>query len=251
MCNPIANRKSRFLLLALWGLAFVSAAAPEAKTARKQIYQQAVASAAADIKRTAMLKKWEGYHSKINVFIPTEASRFTRCARPLTVAMPVSNRPDLSRLRYDIRCEGAEGWEVNVTVKPDIYLPILVARSTLARGKLLAASDVTIKKKNITGLRDGIIVNPDDAIGLTVKKRIRDMQPISPSMLDQPLMVERGQQVVMLAMQDGVQARMIGVAMKKGRKGDIIKVKNLTSERTVSAVVEGQGLVHMQLAAGQ
>ncbi len=251
MNNVMTKRKASFLFLTLWGLTFFSAAVPEGHTARKQIYQQAVASADADIKRVAGLKKWEDYQSKINVFIPTEASRLSRCPRPLSVAMPVSDRPDLSRLRYDIRCEGPDGWEINVTVKPDIYLPVLVARHSLERGKLLAASDVEIKKKNITGLRDGIIVNPDDAVGFTVKKRIRDRQPISPSMLDQPLLVERGQQVVMLAEQDGVQAKMIGKALKKGRKGDVIKVKNLTSERTVSAIVEGQGLVHMLLAPGQ
>lgn len=251
MNSPITKGKASFLCLVLCGLAFFSAAAPEPQTARKQIYNQAVANADADIKRVAALKKWQGYQTKINVFIPTEASRFARCPRPLSVAMPVSDRPDLSRLRYDIRCEGANGWEINVTVKPDIYLPILVAKSTLERGKLLAASDVEMKKKNITGLRDGIIINPDDAIGLTVKKRIRDMQPISPSLLDQPVMVERGQRVVMLAEQDGVQAKMIGEAMKKGRKGDVIKVKNLSSQRTVSAVVEGQGVVHMLLAPSQ
>lgn len=251
MNNARVIRKASFLFLTLWGMTFFSAAAPAGQTARKQIYQQAVASTEADIKRIAGLKKWEGYQSKINVFIPTEASRFTRCQRPLSVAMPVSDRPDLSRLRYDIRCEDPEGWEINVTVKPDIYLPVLVARHTLERGKLLAASDIEIKKKNITGLRDGIIVNPDDAIGFTVKKRIRDRQPISPSLLNQPLLVERGQQVVMLAEQDGVRAQMIGKALKKGRKGDVIKVKNLNSERTVSAIVEGQGLVHMLLAPGQ
>lgn len=251
MKNPMPEGKAFFLFLTLWSLSSTSVAAPDVMTARKQIYEQAVASADADIKRVATLKKWEGYHTKINVFIPTEASRFARCARPLNVAMPVSDRPDLLRLRYDIRCEGPQGWEVNVTVKPDVYLPILVARHTLDRGHLLAASDVEVKKKNITGLRDGFIVTPDDAVGLTVKKRIRHMQPVSPSMLEQPLMVERGQQVVMLAEQEGVQAKMIGTALKKGRKGDVIKVKNLTSQRTVSAVVEGQGLVHMVLAPGQ
>jgi len=251
MNNAVSKGKTSFLCLALWSLSFFSAAAPEAQTARKQIYNQAIASAGADIKRVATLKKWQGYQSKINVFIPGDASRLARCPRPLTVAMPVSDRPDLSRLRYDIRCEGANGWEINVTVKPDIYLPILVARHTLERGKLLAASDVEIKKKNITGLRDGIIVNPDDAVGLTVKKRIRDMQPLSPSLLEQPVMVERGQRVVMLAVQEGIQAKMIGEAMKKGRKGDVIKVKNLSSQRTVSAVVEGPGVVHMMLAPEQ
>lgn len=244
MKKTLTAGKVFFLCLPLWALPVVSAAA-DGQNARRQIYQQAVASAGADITRTATLNKWQGYQSKINVFIPTEASRFTRCSRPLTVAMPVHEKPDLSRLRYDIRCEDANGWEVNVTVKPEIYLPVLVAKHRLARGKVLTASDVAIRKRNITGLRDGILADPDDAIGLTVKKSIRDLQPLSPSLLEQPVMVERHQRVVMLAEQDGVQARMLGEAMRKGRRGDVIKVKNLSSQRVVSAVVAGQGLVHM------
>lgn len=246
----IAKRKIAFLCLALCGPGVISAAAAP-HSARQQIYRQAVASADADIKRVAALKQWQGHQSKINVFIPTDASRFPPCPRPLSVAMPVSDSVELSRLRYDIRCEGANGWEINVTVKPDIYLPVLVAKRTLQRGQRLTAGDVEMQKKNVTGLRDGTIANPDDAVGLTVRKRIRDRQPLSPSLLEQPVMVERGQRVVMLAEQEGIQAKTIGEAMKKGRRGDVIKVKNLSSQHTVSAVVAGPGVVHMPLAPAQ
>lgn len=237
-----------FLVLSLFSLSFSALAVVGTQTARQQVYLQAVTSATADIQRVAKLKNWQNYQSKINVFIPTEVSRFTRCAHPLIVALPNGEQTDLSRLRYDIRCEGGNGWEIAVTVKPDIYLPILVAKTPLERGKLLAASDVEIKKKNITGLRDGYVTTPDEVLGLRIKKRIRDMQPISLSQLDQPVMVERGQRVVMVAEQDGIEAKMIGEAQKKGRKGDLIPVKNLNSQRIVSAMVDNIGVVRILMA---
>jgi len=244
--------KSLFRLIPLSLLLFSAAtfATPDAQTARKQVYNQAVANATADIQRLARQKGWKDFSSKLNVFIPTEVSRLARCTKPLTSALPAGDRLDLARLRYDIRCEGSNGWELAVTVKPDVYLPILVAKTTLERGKQLAASDVEVKKRNIAGLRDGFISNPDEALGYTLKKRVRELQPIAPSHLDQPVLVERGQQVLMIAEQDGVQAKMMGEALKKGRKGDMIKVRNLQSQRVVTARVDDIGVVRMLVAPG-
>lgn len=244
--------KSFFRLIPLSLLVFSAAtfATPDAQTARKQVYNQAVANATADIQRLARQKGWKDFSSKLNVFIPTEVSRLARCTKPLTSALPAGDRLDLARLRYDIRCEGHNGWELAVTVKPDVYLPILVAKTTLERGKQLAASDVEVKKRNIAGLRDGFISNPDEALGYTLKKRVRELQPIAPSHLDQPVLVERGQQVLMIAEQDGVQAKMMGEALKKGRKGDMIKVRNLQSQRVVTARVDDIGVVRMLVAPG-
>ena len=138
-----------------------------------------------------------------------------------------------------------------MTVKPDIYLPIIVAKNTLERGAVISPSDIELKKRNISSSRAGVITNPDEVVGLTVKRRIRDLQPISPAQLDQPIMVDRGQRVVMIAEQDGIEARTMGEAMKKGRKGDMIKVKNESSQRVVSAVVDNMGVVRTLYAPGQ
>lgn len=240
----------RLIPLSLLLLSAQALAVPEAQTARKQVYNQAVANATADIQRLAKQKGWKNFSSKLNVFIPSEVSHFQRCSQPLTSALPANDRLELARLRYDIRCDGPAGWELAVTVKPDVYLPILVARHTLERNRPLAASDVEVKKRNIAGMRDGFITQPDEAIGFTLKKRVRELQPIAPAHLDQPILIERGQQILMIAGQDGVEAKMMGEALKKGRKGDVIKVRNLQSQRVVSARVDDRGVVRMLMAPG-
>lgn len=233
------------------GWAMKANSKPSTSSARKQIYALAVDVATADINREAKRKNWKDLNAKMNVFIPSEISRYRVCSQPLQAALPTGDRRDLSRLRYDIRCEDANGWEVDVTVKPDIYLPVIVAKNTLERGTVISPSDIELKKRNISSSRAGVITNPDEVVGLTVKRRIRDLQPISPAQLEQPIMVERGQRVVMIAEQDGIEARTMGEAMKKGRKGDMIKVKNESSQRVVSAVVDNMGVVRMLYAPGQ
>ena len=61
-------------------------------------------------------------------------------------------------------------------------------------------------------------------------------------------MVERGQSVLMVARQNGIEASTSGEAMKQGRKGDVIRVKNISSQRTVDAIVVSPGVVHILVA---
>lgn len=75
---------------------------------------------------------------------------------------------------------------------------------------MLSASDVSIKKLNISSTRGNYLTDPDEAIGLTVKRRIRELQPITLTQLESPVLVERGQRVLMIAEQGGVEARTMG-----------------------------------------
>lgn len=225
------------------------AAPPTPASARKQVHSRVQQAASDAIRQEARRSRWEDYQAKLNLFIPSEISQYAPCSAPLTVSMPNGEHLDLRRLRFDVRCESANGWEVAVTVKPDIYLSVLMAKNTLERGHVLGPSDITLKKFNISNLRSGYVTHPDEVVGLTLKRRVRELQPLSMSQLDSPLMVERGQRVLMIADQDGVEARTMGIATKKGRKGEMIKVKNESSQREVTAIVSDMGVVRTRLSA--
>ncbi|EKN6269808.1 flagella basal body P-ring formation protein FlgA [Yersinia enterocolitica] len=245
--RPLLIRFScQWLPLSVGLLSLYAGAANSAEIhARKQVYAQALHAASADISQTAKNKNWQGYTVKMNIFIPSEVSRYKVCNGGVRVAAPASGQRDISRLRYDISCPDAQGWEVSVTVKPDIYLPVWVAKNTLERGKVVAPDDIELKKKNISTAQGGYITDPDEIIGLTVKRRIRGLQVVIPSQLEQPVLVTRGQQVLMIAEQDGIEARMLGEALKNGRKGELIKVRNLSSKRTITAIVDDMAKVRM------
>ncbi|UGS41831.1 flagellar basal body P-ring formation chaperone FlgA [Pseudocitrobacter corydidari] len=220
-------------------------------TARKQIHVAVQRHAANVIAQEAKRRQWPGYQAEMNLFIPSEVSQLASCARAPAVSFPDGERLDLNRLRVDVRCDGPQPWDIAVTVKPDIYLPVVVAQNTLERGHLLSPDDVSIKKLNISNLRGNYLTNPDDVMGLTVKRRVRERQAIALTQLESPVLVERGQRVMMIAEQGGVEARTLGEAMKKGRKGEVIKVKNESSARIVSAIVTESGVVKMIYASGR
>ena len=240
-----------FFLLTLCSTSPASANTVNPASARKQIYAAVQLHAADLIRQEAKRRQWPDYQAKMNLFIPSEVSQYETCRQELAVSIPGGDRIDINRLRFDVRCEDASGWDIAVTVKPDIYLPVIVANSTLERGQVISADSITVKKVNISSTRGEYITQPNDVMGMTVKRRIRDRQPIMNSQLDSPMQVDRGQRVLMIAEQNGVEARTMGEAMKKGRKGEIIKVKNESSGRIVSAIVADTGVVNMVYASGQ
>ncbi|MGU3524188.1 flagellar basal body P-ring formation chaperone FlgA [Enterobacteriaceae bacterium C23F] len=236
-----------FLLLTLGAFA----APTQAQNARKQIYVAVQLHASDIIRNEAKRRSWPDYQAKMNLFIPAEAAQLPACGKSLSVSFPGGDKVELSRMRLDVRCDEGQGWDMAVTVKPDIYLPVVVAKQGLERGHVISPNDIAIKKLNISNARGNYVTQPDDVMGLTVKRRVRELQPIALNQLDSPVLVERGQRVMMIAEQGGVQAQTVGEAMKKGRKGEMIKVKNESSERVVSAIVADSGVVRMVYASGQ
>ncbi|WP_393949212.1 flagellar basal body P-ring formation chaperone FlgA [Kluyvera intermedia] len=239
------------VFLLLWCSTAPALASPAQTSARKQIYVTVQLHAADIIRQEAKRRHWPEYQAKMNLFIPAEASQLATCHQEPAVSIPGGDRLDINRLRFDVRCGDANGWDIAVTVKPDIYLPVIIANNTLERGQVINADSITVRKINISNTRGDYITLPDDVVGMTVKRRIRDRQPIMLNQLESPLLVERGQRVLMIAEQNGVEARTMGEAIKKGRKGEIIKVKNESSGRVVSAIVADTGVVKMVYASGQ
>ena len=149
-----------FLLMLFTALP--SFAAPEkVQSARKQVTAAVQHHAAQALRQEAGRRKWPEYQAKMNLFIPSDVSRYAPCPDALTVSLPGGERIDLNRLRFDVRCEGPQGWDVAVTVKPDVYLPVVIAKNSLERGQVLSASDVSIKKLNISSTRGNYLTDPD------------------------------------------------------------------------------------------
>lgn len=212
-------------------------------SARKQIYAAVQDHTATLIRQEARRKRWPDYQARMNIFIPAEASEYRACRQKLAVSLSGAESPDLHRLRFNVSCGDRQDWESSVTVKPDIYLPVIIAKTAIERGQVLSHVDVTTKKININRTRGEYLTQAEDVAGMTVKRRIRARQPITKHQLEMPLLVERGQRVMMVAEHNGVEARTAGEAMRKGRKGETIKVKNQSSGKVVTAVVTERGVV--------
>lgn len=238
-CQP--GRKFAFLLLTnliVLGLPTVCSAETGAGSQVSLAVRQ---SAAAEV-QALLGQDAADATSLFDMTLPPEVSALPVCPHKLNVVTPPGRR-QLWRLRYDVSCAGLPGWPVSVMVKSTVTLSVVTTTRTLERGETLQSQDVTLTPQDVTLLNGQYLRHPHEVEGQTVKRRIASAQVLNPAWLDQPVMVSRGQSVLIIARQHGIEARTEGEALKNGRKGEIIRVRNNSSQRIIDVQVEAPGVV--------
>lgn len=242
-----AMRKGLFLSTLAMSAGFFSAtvSAGPGVAASQQISASASRAAEAEIRDTAARQGWEELHVEVEPVMPPEASTLPACAKGLRTQPTGGNRRSLSRLRYDISCPAAPVWTLTVMVKATVNVPVVTSAQGLERGRIIGEGDITLSEQNVAQIADRFFTQPQEVIGQTVKRRLNAGQTITAAALDQPVLVARGQQVMLMIQHQGIEASTMGEALKQGRKGEMIRVRNLSSQRVVDGIVESAGVVRV------
>lgn len=249
MTTPKRGRKATFLFMAetLLALMLVSplhaALHPVQHSAREQINAQVLSAASSTIDALAHQRQWHNYRYSFNVFIPSTTATATPCPSTPHIVATSPAQTALSRMSFTVSCPGGAGWKVNVAVRPDVYVPVVMLKSTLARGTVITADSLLLKKYNVSSQRDGLIMQPEEVIGMTSKRTLLPGKPLTRAQLVEPILVKRDQPVMIVSHRGGITASMPGVALKNGRKGEVIKIRNTASQRVISGVVDDTGVV--------
>ena len=130
--------------------------------------------------------------------------------------------------------------DVNFIVSIKIFDVALVAAHDLHIETPVTDSDFRIDEIAIDGRTD-FVKDPAEVRGLVPHRFIRAGSPVSINYFQQPVAVESGRMVRILFRQGGLNVSAKGVAMGRGRIGQIIKVRNEASQKILSArVIDSQ-----------
>ena len=242
-----AKRKTRFRLLVSMLLAVppFGAAHPPQNNARQQINARVVEEAGKAIAGLAQRTGWHDYRYTLNVFMPGNVATLPACGQPLRLTGAPLQQKNLARQNYRVACTSGAPWQAVVTVKADVYLPVVMAGREIARGEVIASDALVMKRYNIGSLHGEPLLSREEATGLTAKRILRPWKPILRAQLEQPLLVKRGQTVNIVSQTGNIRAQTAGVALKEGRLHEIIRVQNSNSERVIDAIVAGVGEVRV------
>ena len=115
----------------------------------------------------AQQRQWHDYRYTFKVYIP----------RRLRPQPPVRQHPALrslrladialNRMNFTVSC--LQSWQMN-SVRPDVMVPVVMAKSLVARDTPLTANDV-LKPANVSAQRREVLMEPNDAIGFSSKQR--------------------------------------------------------------------------------
>ena len=118
-----------------------------------------------------------------------------------------------------------------------ISVPVLL--ENLQSGHIIKPQDITlinIKERDFT---KDTVADPDALIGMTARRVILAGRPIKNVEMVAPKIIERGE-LVTLSLNNGILKLSAKVkALENGAKGDVIRVVNIESNKTLHALVTG------------
>lgn len=156
------------------------------------------------------------------------------CATPLTV----SARPTAqfgSRLNLQVGCESGNTWSLYVPVELSVYRPVVTATRPLGHDETVQRADVRLMETDVARLTGQYLTTLDEAVGMAVKRPVAQDATLTAEHLQPPLLVKRGETVLLTATGSSISVKMPGIAMTDGRRGEQIRVKNTTSGKIVAA----------------
>ncbi|MFL6675098.1 MAG: flagellar basal body P-ring formation chaperone FlgA [Massilia sp.] len=162
------------------------------------------------------------------------------CARPVAVE-PLETR-QLARLRFIVRCPDTGGWKYEYIARARVTAMVAVAAAPVAANQPLTNEQVTVERRDVSAIADPISL-PEDAVGQSSRRMLRAGDILRTSQLAAPVLVKRGDQVVMIARVDGIEVSTSGEALDAGSRGATVRVRNAGSGQVVRMRVSGAGTV--------
>ncbi len=172
--------------------------------------------------------------------------RLKQCSEPLESYTPQGNK-HMGKITVGIRCNGTTPWSLFVPVTVKVMTKIVVATNDLPRGSIIQPGDVTMELRDISRLHRGYLEDTKAAVGKKLRQRAGRDKVITPSKLVTPLTVKRNNRVIIRASNKTVNVSMTGKALQNGSIGQVIRVKNESSNREVDARVIAPGIVEVPM----
>ena len=172
--------------------------------------------------------------------------RLAHCHTKLQAFLPTS-APLVGKITVGVRCTSGKPWTVYVPAQIDVYENVLTSARPLLRGQPITANDIMVSRQKARQRSQSYFHEPKQILGMVTKRSIPEGKAFSLQLIEAPRLVLRGEDVSLVAETEYLSVRMKGKALSDGAAGDVIKVKNVTSNRIVEGVVTATGEVKVKM----
>jgi flagellar basal body P-ring formation protein FlgA len=133
--------------------------------------------------------------------------------------------------------DGIAQGEVQITGWVDVFESVLCASRPLKKGEIIKEADVILVKRNLSQLPGNLLTDPKEALGLMVKHSVPENTSLRQEMLEKPPALVKGDKVTILVERGSLRLRALGIALERGRPGEVIKVENTMNSKEIYATV--------------
>jgi len=141
-----------------------------------------------------------------------------------------------------------KGWKKTLFVRGEISIKgqVLVVKRTVQKGEPLGPKNTAFVEEDITRLHRSFLNRAERLHGMVAKRTLQAGKIISPGDLMAPLLVHRGQVVIIRVRTPNIFITAPGRAKQNGKFGEIIRVENLQSKKIIYARVSTSRTVNVE-----
>jgi flagella basal body P-ring formation protein FlgA len=144
-----------------------------------------------------------------------------------------------------VRVNGRDHQTIPLTFRAGRYQRVVVAARQLEPRAVLGATDFRTESRPSTELPPDALEAMEDPADLEALRPIRAGEVVTARMVRPKVLVRRGEIVTLLLEGQGFRITTQGRAAEDARRGDSVRVVNVTSKREVLGTVESAGLVRV------
>lgn len=122
---------------------------------------------------------------------------------------------------------------------------VAVAATSLRKGEILSPSSIRLEKRDLGDL-DEPFTETGDLLGLEAAKTISAGTVLDHDNITAPSIIRRGEMVTIIARRGPMQLTTKGLAKADGHRGQMIKVKNISSNKMIYCRVDRPGVVSVE-----
>jgi flagella basal body P-ring formation protein FlgA len=172
--------------------------------------------------------------------------RLKQCDVPLQASHSAATLR-AGRTTIGVRCEGASPWSLYVPVTISASAAVVVIKGPVTRGTVLKAENLSVVQMPVAQLPANYLSDVAQVSGHELARAVNGDTYATVAMLKQKNMIQKGQEVIILAQSASFQVRMSGTALENGQNGERISVKNSNSGRTVEGTVVAENVIAVSL----
>ncbi|MCP5144826.1 MAG: flagellar basal body P-ring formation protein FlgA [Gammaproteobacteria bacterium] len=173
--------------------------------------------------------------------------RVPECDEPLAARMSATGRAS-GNTTVSVACNGSRRWSLLVPVSIQQSVDIVVLTRPAAPGVPLSPDMLAVARRSVAGLTSGYFTDVAQVTGWIPRRALSPDTVLSTGQLQPPKLVKRGETVTINAVGAAIAVSANGLALRDGRAGERIPVKNLSSSRVIEAMVTGRSMVQISTA---
>lgn len=143
-----------------------------------------------------------------------------------------------------VRCLGPSSWTIYVPVQIRVQGNYLITTRPLPPGTVLRPEDFAVRGGDLTTKPSGVLTDPAQAIGKSVKNGLGSGQPLRSDQLVAPMAILQGQTVKTVSGGSGFSVSSEGKALNNAAVGQIVQVRSANGQ-TISGIARPGGIVEI------